>query len=97
MPRFPSERNARSLGITLALDVDFLNGFAFQGAIERLDMTAQTFVIKGTTIWWGRPQPQELAVLPAGSKLSELAVGRQIRVRAVNANSRLEATLINLQ
>ncbi len=29
MPRFPSERNARSLGITLALDVDFLNGFAF--------------------------------------------------------------------
>ena len=73
------------------------NGFAFQGAIERLDMTAQTLVIKGTTIWWGRPQPQELAVLPAGSKLSELAVGRQIRVRAVNANSRLEATLINLQ
>lgn len=87
----------QAVTVLLPEENSFLNGFAFQGAIERLDMTAQTLVIKGTTIWWGRPQPQELAVLPAGSKLSELAVGRQIRVRAVNANSRLEATLINLQ
>ena len=87
----------QAVTVLLPEENSFLNSFALQGEVERLDLTAQTLVIKGTTIWWGRPQPQELAVLPAGSNLGELAVGRQIRVRAVNANNRLEATIINLQ
>lgn len=75
----------------------FLNGFAFEGPVESLDTAAQTLVIKGTTIWFGRPAPAELQLLPAEAKLSDLAVGRQLRVRAVNANDRLEAVIIKFQ
>lgn len=71
-----------------------LNGFAFEGPVERLDVAAQTLVIKGSTIWFGRPTPAELQLLPAEAKLSDLAVGRQLRIRAVNANGRLEAVII---
>lgn len=74
----------------------------FEAPFVSADVDAQTLVLQTpdgeVEVWFGRPVPDELSVLPAGStlaRLSTLAPGAMLRVRAVPANGRLEATIVN--
>ena len=69
-----------------------------------VDRAGQTLVLQAdsgnVTVWFGRPIPAELTLLPVGSTLDRLyglPPGAVLRVRAVRANNRLEATLINFE
>jgi hypothetical protein len=71
------------------------------GYCRSMRCTIQLHVLQVTsgnvTIWYGRPVPDELALLPLGSQLDRLQPGVKLRVRAVQASNRLEATLINFE
>jgi hypothetical protein len=69
-----------------------------------VDRASQTLVLQvpsgNVTVWFGRPVPSELTLLPLGStldRLYSLPPGAMLRVRAVPANNRLEATIINFE
>lgn len=95
--RVEAKGSARS-GVLLAAEVKVETddevrdrGFEFKGTIDSVDAAARTFVLRGQTVTTTRPD-----LRLDGGTLADIAVGRQVEVRAQLApeRTRLEATRI---
>jgi hypothetical protein len=80
------------------------SAFFFRSPLASVDRESQTLVLQtdsgDVSVWFGRPVPSELSLLPLGStldRLDSLPAGSVLRVRAVPVNNRLEATIINFE
>lgn len=95
-------RGRSQSGILLAARVElrsddeaFDDGIDLRDAIGTLDRTAQTFTLRGITVFYGSQPPPRFE----GGSASDLAVGRRVRVRALLGadHTRVTATRIEFE
>ena len=93
-------RGRSRAGILVASSVDirsdddaFGEGLDLRDAITAIDAAAQTFVLRGTTVFYGsQPAPRF-----DGGNAADLAVGRRVRVRALLSADRTRAIATRIE